>query len=49
MQELHYLREIISGKEYELRLLRLKLRTKSARYLSNTSPLAKEIKEELKR
>ena len=40
-KECHYLRELIRGKEYELKYLRLRLARKSAKHMSNPTSLAK--------
>ena len=43
MQEIHYLRETIKGKEWELKYYQLKLEKRSARAMAITTPIVKEI------
>ena len=43
-KELHYLRETIQGRNMELKMLKLKLKQKTARYLSIATPESKNLK-----
>ena len=48
MKEIHYLRETIYGKRYELMYLELKLKKMAAKNFSKSSPLAVELRDFLK-
>ena len=43
-QELHYMREIITGKTFELKMLRLRLKQKTARYFTIANPETTSLK-----